>query len=299
MSSVKKCECYENRDDETGEVCENYCLSCAAADGHCECNCNCGQCLYSESPCGYKPDTPCKLCVFRASTAKIEDYTNNPLSEVSLILSNLERNGEITSAIERVTKMRTTIASQVASGLTHLQKRITGLLDPCLDALKMATDPTMAPWASLILTEVGNLIGLKGHTELRNICGIDDCTCHLRRLNSLLAKNKGVALEAQIVEAENARHYAWRGRIEAMRVLDTATLENTIANENLMDADWDTELSLRNESHKTIRDLNNKVVDTSVAMSAAKHAYNLATLTLDATSTEFYRLIELKKQVIT
>ena len=60
-----ECSCAEDRNDETGEVYEIYCEGCAAKDGHCECACDCGQCLYTQTPCGYVPEGPCRLCDLR------------------------------------------------------------------------------------------------------------------------------------------------------------------------------------------------------------------------------------------
>ena len=171
MSKQYKCECFEKFDDDTG-ISEGAfeCLGCAASSGYCECVCDCGQCLYTETPCGAPPgEEPCKLCVMRQDWQMAE--------QVLSILSQVE----ITIA-----QTKGDLATPEVLGMpTHdyLRNRLEMRLEPCAKALKMVQG---AAAASAIVAEVKNVLRLEGYTEGRRSCGIPACNCHLENLNDLL-----------------------------------------------------------------------------------------------------------------
>jgi hypothetical protein len=102
---------------------------------------------------------------------------------------------DISLTIDKIKAIRRNTEKLVKKGTKHLQTKIQLFIDPCLIAMKIAvqllkTDPNLEEWASNVLIEVFNLIGLKESTELRQSCGLDGCTCHLRILSSLIAEKK-------------------------------------------------------------------------------------------------------------
>ena len=169
------CTCAENRDDETGEVSIHYCESCAIANGHCECGCDCGQCLYTDTPCGSAPlgEESCRFCVARVQT-------------------DVER--RIAAAKDDLTR----VSNHGGFSRDYLERKL-ARLEPCRDAL------TSKAKTKAIIQEVKNLLNMEGKTESRRSCGLPYCRCHLQHLTDLTAPP---AQAAEIAAATAAYHAA-------------------------------------------------------------------------------------------
>lgn len=290
------CQCGEffNRDT---EISQGYveCIPCAAWAGTCESVCDCGQCLYTDTPCtmtsSEKP-CDCKFCELRAEWKKqfeVEDW----LSEVRSILSDVE---------VRVAKVKEQLATPWELGMVihhYTQKRLDYRLAPCLAALEMVEDKST--WASAVIDEVKNLLNMHGREGLRKICGIPDCTCHLRILSALVAEKKGVemkALEAEIAAAEDARHAARDACVEAMRAWDATKLDLRIAQEMLEEAKWDMGMINTSEWDAEMKSLDAAVAEARTKATAAGEAYTAVGLTATKPAEEFHRLVKMKKLLL-
>jgi hypothetical protein len=279
------CECHEAFDEDSGAS-EGViqCIPCAAWAGDCECQCDCGQCVYTDTPCEKPPSKElCDLCELRLSWQKQFEEVKPILSEVELLVA--------TAKGQLATPWQMGMVSH-----DYTQKRLDYRLEPCLNALLMIKDKSA--WASAVIDEVKNLLSLEGRSGVRKICGISDCTCHLRVLNALVAEKKGaelVALEAQIVAAEDARHAARDACLEAMRAWDATKFSLQVAEEMLEEFKWDTGMILKSEWEAEMRTLNAAVAEARLKATAAGEFYAALPAAIAQPTTEFNRLIELKK----
>lgn len=194
------CTCAENRDDETGEVSIHYCESCAIANGHCECGCDCGQCLYTDTPCGWAcaARAPCRFCLLRQEQVQTE----------------VER--RIAAAKEDLTK----VSNHGGFSRDYLERKL-ARLEPCRDAL--ATKGNAA-----IIQEVKNLLSMEGKTEARRSCGLPYCRCHLQHLTDLTAPP---AQAAEIAAATAAYHAACAASSAAYSAWQETAFAKQIARE--------------------------------------------------------------------
>ena len=287
------CECaeYFNRDTEISEGCFE-CIPCAAWAGTCESVCDCGQCLYTDTPCTVKSSEKpcdCKFCELRAEWQEQFD-AQDWLSDLRSILSDVEL---------RVAEVKEQLAKPWQLGMVshdYTQKRLDYRLAPCLEALRLVGEKSA--WASAVIDEVKNLLNMDGREGLRNICGIPDCTCHLRILSALVAEKKGPemkAIEIEIALAEDARHAHWRASVEAMRAWDATKFELRIAQEMLEEAKWDTGMINTSEWDAEMKTLEAALEEARTKATAAGEAYKAVGLTTAKPAEEFHRLVEMKK----
>lgn len=292
------CECGEDFDKDSGvSYGVNECVPCAAWAGTCECNCQCGQCLYTETPCGEPPsEEPCRFCDLREEWRQQFEEEDalageeDALAEVRPILSK---------AALLVTKAKDQLAMPWKLGMVshdYTQKRLDYRLQPCLDALLMVKDKSA--WASAVIDEVKNLLGFEGRSGVRKICGLPDCTCHLRILNALVVEKKGgkhLVLEGQIIAAEDARHAARNACVDAMQVWDNEKFDLRIADEMLEEFKWETGMILKSEWEAEMKTLSAAVAGARAKATAAGEAYAAVGRATEKPAAEFHRLIQLKK----
>lgn len=182
-----------------------------------------------------------------------------------------------------------------------LQMTINLWIGPCAAAMEVADDA--------IAEEVKNILDLHEFpgrggrkTNMRKICWLSECTCHLRLLNALVAQKKGyemVTLEAQIAATEDARHAAHNLCVAAQKVWDDAQFEKRIAMEALEEAKWESGMILISEWEAEMRALNSRVMETRGAERAAAEAYATVHKTTAAPLAEWNRLIAIKKGLST
>lgn len=290
------CECREWFDNDTGISQGGVeCFPCAAWSGVCECVCDCGQCLYTETPCGRPPnEVRCQFCDQR------KEWSAERLSEVKPIISQLElKIAETKDSLALAIEHRPSCPPGGVSE-TYARLRLEYRLEPCLKALNMIQDKS--EWASAVIAEVKNVVsGLEGQAVKRMSCGIQECSCHLRTLNAILAEKmsaEAVALDAQIVAAEDARHAARDTCAQTMKAWEDATFSKNIAIEMLEEAKWDTGLIQVAEWNEEMRVLNAKLVETRAAEYAAGEAYAAAGRATGPPAAELRRLHELKKSIV-
>lgn len=278
------CTCVEHRDDETGEVNDHYCQECAATDGHCTCNCDCDACSHTETPCGYKPETPCFLCVIRMQRKDCEDGV-----------------AQVTEAIKNL------CAKHIGVLTTKSKNTLAHWIEPCADAL--AKIDRMSPWGLAVLAEIKNILALEGHTEKRLDCGMDACRCHLRTLNSLLMKGsieqfraRSLELEARIVKAEDAMHAARDITVKAMNEIDVARLRKQIADEMLEEFHWHEgegeEFQHQSDANNQRANLTHAVAREAAILEIAKESYSAALAAAKLIEEDYLQLMEIKKLVV-
>jgi len=286
------CECaeYFNRDTEISEGCVE-CIPCAAWAGACESVCDCGQCIYTDTPCragGGEVGCDCQFCILRA-----EWEAEHLFSEVRPILSEVQL---------RVAKVKEQLATPWQLGMVshdYTQKRLDYLLAPCLEALQMVNDKSAR--SSAVIAEVKNLLRIEGFTEERWVCGIPDCTCHLRILSALVAEKKGPemkAIEIEIALAEDACHAARDACVDAMQVWNNAKFDLRIAHEMLEEEKWDTGMINTSEWEAQMKTLGAAVAEARLTATAAGEAYKAVGLTTVKPAADLHRLVEMKKALL-
>jgi len=291
------CECCEDFDGDTGG--SNgviTCIPCEAWAGTCECSCDCGQCVYTDTPCGKPPmDQPCQFCVLR------QDWQDQSEADDPCVAERLsEVEPVISEVLLKISQIKDDLATPHVPGMyshDYLRGRLVRRLEPCLAALKMIKDKSK--WASSVIAEVNNLLRREGFTEERKYCGVDDCTCHLRPLNSLIADKLGrssaiAQIDGQIVMTEELRHAANDAVLAAAEAWK-------YANERLESADFriqqirrETGMILMSELKMDMDAAQNRYHEAVIAQDAAREAFTAATRATREPARTFYHLIALK-----
>lgn len=273
-ASVKKyeCECREEFDEDTGAS-EGViqCIGCAADSGYCECTCDCGQCIYTDTPCDFKPpEEPCELCLIRKDWEQAEAAkaaAEDPLSDVSPIISEVEL---------KISQIKGDLnTAHVPGMLSHENLRLKlGRLETCLPALKMVKDKSA--WASSLIDEVKNVLSLDGRKGLRKYCGIPNCGCHLRILNGILCEKAGdefKRLDAQLVSAEDLMHLTQSGVAKSLDALDSAKFQKRIADEIYEEFVWDREGDPGSGTFEQQEELRQELKQKQAAENEAENIY--------------------------
>lgn len=272
---TNNCICYETLryEDACGyEAITMTCEECAATAGKCACHCECEACSNTETPCGYKPTTPCFLCVIRTQRKDCEEG----VSQVMEAIKNL-------------------CAKHIGILTTKSKNTLAHWIGPCADAL--AKIDRVSPWGLAVLAEIKNILCLEGHTEKRLDCGMDACRCHLRALNALLLQGSiekfrahTVELASRIVKTEDAMHAARDITVKAMNEIDVARLRKQVADEMLEEFKWDGV-----SDTQTLMQLTQAVGREAAILEIAKESYTVALATAKVIEEDYIQLMESKK----
>lgn len=231
------CECHESFDCDTGASDGHIqCFPCAAWAGHCDCVCDCGQCQYTNEPCGQPPsEEPCEFCVLRKSW-QAEDAKD--LSEVSPMISAVKL---------KITQHKHDLATATLPGTyshEYLQRKLEMRLEPCLSVLEMVDGKSA--WASSVIREVKEVLRLEDYQEGRPYCGLNGCTCHLARLNELKQEKMSPEIKAlnEKIAATTAERHLRREIVEkCWDALDKVRFQKRIADEMVCEHECETDIS--------------------------------------------------------
>ena len=280
------CECREDFDGDTGGSNGDItCIPCAAWAGECECE-------YTEGPC--------QLCDLRQiwqeqfdeqDALNDDPCTSDPLSDVEPIISE---------ALLKISQIKDDLATPHVNGMcshAYLRDRLTRRLEPCLTALKMIEDKS--EWASSVIAEVNNLLRREGFTEERKYCSVNDCTCHLRPLNRLIAEKLGrssavAQIDGQIVMTEELRHAASDAVLAAAEAWKYANERVESAHYRIQQIRRETGMILMSELKMDWDAAQKRYDDAVVAQEAAREAFTAAERATREPARTFYHLTELK-----
>lgn len=282
------CECREDFDGDTGGSNGDItCIPCAAWAGECECE-------YTEGPC--------QLCDLRqiwqeqfdeqdALALNDDPYASDPLSDVASIISEV---------LLKISQINDDLATPHVNGMcshAYLRDRKTRRLEPCLTALKMIEENS--EWASDVIAEVNNLLRREGFTEERRYCSVNDCTCHLRPLNSLIAEKLGrssavAQIDGQIVMTEELRHAANDAVLAAAEAWKYANEQVESAHYRIQQIRRETGMILMSELKMDWDAAQKRYDDAVVAQEAAREAFTAAERATREPARTFYHLTELK-----
>ena len=314
------CTCYEKFDDDTGisEGCFE-CIGCAADSGYCTCKCDCGQCLYTETPCGYVPSNePCELCIMRqewdqadvaaaaaTEAAKAAEAAAKAAAEVAAAKDPLS---EVSPIIAEVKLIMTHIKDDLATAhvpgrLSHenLRLKLSQRYEPCLFALNLVEDKS--EWASSVIDEVKNLLNLGGRSGVRKYCsfGLAGCMCHLRTLNTLLAEKVSDELKSlnrEIASSEDACHLTRGAANKAWEAMEAAKFEKRIAEDMVDEHVWEKEADPSYGTPGELKELREELERKQAARLEAEEFYRASTSCFNSVRAEFHVLMERKAAIL-